>query len=224
MATTRSSSSRAAAGARNGIWPCPSHAEGARARPPGQRHLEQRRCVFVVAAGQRAPPRVDVGDEQVGIDRDHGAVEHVAVAVAGQRGGPEQAAQPRDVGLHGPDRRLGRPLPPHVVQHLLGRDGFALADQDPRQYAALAGAAEVHRVVTGRRREPAEHAQRARGGRVPVPVPSASRTITPSSTVAPRSAGGSSHGSDRLPRRCIETDLCAVTHVPKPVPEEPRCR
>ena len=36
---------------------------------------------------------------------------------------------------------------------------------------------------------------------MPGPVPSASRTITPSSSVAPRSAGGSSPGSDRLPRR-----------------------
>ena len=99
-----------------------AHAEGARARPPGQRGLEQRRGVFVVAAGQCPAAGVDVGHEQVGVDPHHAAVEDVAVGPAGQRGGPEQAAQPRDVRLHGPDGRLRGALVPHVVQHLLGRD------------------------------------------------------------------------------------------------------
>ena len=131
--------------------------ERARPGPAGQGGLEQRRRVLVVAAGQRAAPRVDVGSEQVGVDGDRRAVQDVAVGPPGQRVRPEQAAQPGDVGLHGPDGRLDGPLAPDVVQQLLGRDRLGPADQDPGEHTPLAGAAEVHGVVADRRGEPAEH-------------------------------------------------------------------
>ena len=131
--------------------------ESARPGPAGQGGLEQRRRVLVVAAGQRAAPRVDVGSEQVGVDGDRRAVQDVAVGAPGQRVRPEEAAQPGDVGLHGPDCRLDGPLTPDVVQQLLGRDRLGPADQDPREHTPLTGATQVHGVVADCRGEPAEN-------------------------------------------------------------------
>ena len=134
-------------------------AERAGSAPPAEGGAEDGGGRAVRAARERLAAPGHVVDELVGVDGDRVAVDHVPPGPPGDGVRAEHTSQPRDVRVHGRDRRLGGPLAPDVVDDLLGRDRLVAAGEDPREHRLLARAAEGDLAAVHGGREVAEHVQ-----------------------------------------------------------------